>query len=147
MDFDMKIGQKGLDLIREFEGCRLTAYQDSVGVWTVGIGSTGPDVCKGLTITQDEAEERLRKHLEGVEDAITRAVQVPITQNEFDALCCLAYNIGTGAMLKSTLLKMLNEARYDDAAAQFLRWDKAGGQVLAGLTRRRIAEKTLFESA
>ena len=141
----MKISQAGLDLIKEFEGCKLTAYQDSVGVWTVGFGSTGRDVCKGLSITQDEAEKRLRKHLEGVERAIDRLVTVPLTQGEFDALCSFVYNLGEGAFAKSTLLKMLNASDYDGAAQQFLRWDKAGGQVLAGLTRRRQAEMRRFE--
>lgn len=141
----MKISQAGLELIKDFEGCKLTAYQDSVGVWTVGYGSTGGDVCKGLTITQDEAEKRLRKHLEGVERAILRLVTVPLTQGEFDALCSFVYNLGEGALAKSTLLKMLNASDYDGAAQQFLRWDKAGGQVLAGLTRRRQAEMRRFE--
>lgn len=141
----MKISNVGLDLIKDFEGCKLTAYQDSVGVWTVGYGSTGGDVCKGLTITQDEAEKRLRKHLEGVERAIGRLVSVPLTQGEFDALCSFVYNLGEGALAKSTLLKLLNASDYDGAAQQFLRWDKAGGQVLAGLTRRRQAEMRRFE--
>lgn len=141
----MKISQRGVDLIKEWEGCKLTAYQDSVGVWTVGYGSTGGDVCKGLTITQEDAEKRLRKHLEGVERAIGRLVTVPLTQGEFDALCSFVYNLGEGALAKSTLLKMLNNNDYDGAAQQFLRWDKAGGQVLAGLTRRRQAEMRRFE--
>ena len=141
----MKISDAGIDLIKEFEGCKLAAYQDSVGVWTVGFGATGGDVCQGLTITQDDAEKRLRKHLEGVERAIGRLVSVPLTQGEFDALCSFVYNLGEGALAKSTLLKMLNASDYDGAAQQFLRWNRAGGQVLAGLTRRREAEMRRFE--
>ncbi len=142
----MNISQRGLDLIREFEGCKLTSYQDSVGVWTVGYGCTGPTVCKGLTITQDDAEKRLLSHLQGVEASIERLVTVPLTQGEFDALCSFVYNLGAGALAESTLLKELNRLDYNAASLQILRWNKAGGQELAGLTRRREAEHRLFES-
>ena len=142
----MKISQAGIDLIKQFEGCKLAAYTDSVGIWTIGYGSTGKDVCQGLTITQEEAENRLRKHLEGVEAAINRLVSVPLTQHEFDALCSFVYNIGETAFGKSTCLRKLNDSDYDGAAAEILRWDKAGGAPVVGLTRRRQAEKALFES-
>jgi lysozyme len=142
----MKISQVGLDLIKDFEGCELTAYQDIVGVWTVGYGSTGGDVCKGLTITQQEAENRLRRHLERTEAAIERMVDVPLTQGEFDALCSFCYNLGENALKTSTLLKKLNASDYDGAAEQFERWNKAGGKEVAGLTRRRQAERRLFEA-
>lgn len=141
----MKISDAGLDLIKDFEGCKLTAYQDMVGVWTVGYGSTGSDICKGMTITQEEAEKRLRKHLEGVERAVMRLVCVPLTQGEFDALCSFVYNLGEGAFAKSTLLKLLNASDYDKAALEFERWNKAGGKEVAGLTRRRLAERRRFE--
>lgn len=143
----MKISQAGYDLIREFEGCRLEAYQDQVGVWTVGYGSTGGDVCKGLTITQDNAEQRLRDHLSKVEAAINRMVGVPLTQGEFDALCSFAYNLGTGALQKSTLLVKLNASDYDGACREFAKWNKAGGVPVAGLIRRRAAEMKRFEEA
>lgn len=142
----MKISQAGIDLIKRFEGCKLAAYQDVVGVWTVGYGTTGADVCKGLQITEKEAETRLLVHLQGVQDAINALVSVPLTQGEFDALCSFVYNIGETAFRKSTLLRKLNDSDYDGAAAEILRWDKAGGAPVIGLTRRRHAEKDLFES-
>ena len=141
----MKISQAGYDLIKSFEGCKLTAYEDVVGVWTVGYGSTGGDVCKGLTITQDNAEQRLRDHIGKLEGAIDRMVTVPLTQGEFDALCSFAYNVGAGALQKSTLLKKLNASDYDGACLQFSRWNKADGIPFAGLTRRRAAEMKRFE--
>ena len=143
----MNISQAGIDLIKSFEGCELAAYQDQVGVWTVGYGSTGKDVCSGLTITQDDAEGRLRDHLAGVETAINGMVRVPITQGEFDALCSFCYNLGVNALRNSTLLVKLNDSDYDGAALQFLRWNRAGGVPVAGLTRRREAEKKRFEEA
>ena len=142
----MKISQVGIDLIKDFEGCYLEAYADIVGVWTVGYGSTGTDICKGLRITAQDAENRLRRHLEKNEAAIERMVTVPLTQGEFDALCSFCYNLGDGALQNSTLLKLLNQSDYDGAAGQFERWNKAGGKEVAGLTRRRQAERRLFET-
>jgi len=142
----MKISKVGLDLIKDFEGCELTSYQDIVGIWTVGYGCTGPGIGKGMVITTQEAENMLRRHLERVEAAIERMVTVPLTQGEFDALCSFCYNLGEGALKGSTLLKLLNASDYDGAAQQFERWNKAGGKEVAGLTRRRQAEKRLFEA-
>lgn len=141
----MNISQRGIDLIKDFEGCELTAYKDIVGVLTIGYGCT-TNVQDGLTITQTEAENRLRRDLEKVEAAVERLVTVPLTQGEFDALCSFVYNLGEGALAKSTLLKLLNSSDYDDASLQFFRWNKAGGKEVAGLTRRREAERRLFES-
>ena len=141
----MKIGDRGIALIQEFEGCKLTSYLDSVGVCTVGWGSTGEDVTPGLTITQEEADNRLRKHLDGVERQISRLVTVPLTQGEFDALCSFCYNLGAGALERSTLLKKLNASDYNGAVAEFQKWDKAGGKSLLGLKRRRLAEAKRFE--
>jgi len=142
----LNISQIGLDLIKDFEGCELTSYQDIVGIWTVGYGCTGPGIGKGMVITPQEAENMLRRHLERVEAAIERMVTVPLTQGEFDALCSFCYNLGEGALKGSTLLKLLNASDYDGAAQQFERWNKAGGKEVAGLTRRRQAERRLFES-
>jgi len=141
----MKIGPKGMALIQEFEGCKLTSYLDSVGVCTVGWGSTGEDVKPGLTITQAQADRRLRDHLAGVEARIDVLVKVPLTQNQFDALCSFTYNLGAGALRTSTLLQLVNLGDFAAASKQFLRWDKAGGKPLAGLTRRRRAEMALFQ--
>jgi lysozyme len=143
----MKTGQRGVELITFFEGCKLKAYQDSVGIWTIGVGHTGPDVCRGETVTQDEADELLHGDLLHAEDAVNRLVKVPIGQNEFDALVSFTFNLGEGNLKSSTLLRLLNQMRYQEAADQFPRWNKAGGVVLAGLTKRREAEKRLFLEA
>jgi len=142
----VRISQVGLDLIKDFEGCELKSYKDIVGVWTVGYGCTGPGIGDGMVITKQEAENMLRRHLERVEAAVERMVTVPLTQGEFDALCSFCYNLGEGALQKSTLLRKLNASDYDGAADEFQRWNKAGGNEVAGLTRRRQAERRLFES-
>jgi len=98
-----------------------------------------------MTITQSEADQRLRDHLAGVEARIEVLVKVPLTQNQFDALCSFTYNLGAGALRTSTLLQLVNLGDFAAASKQFLRWDKAGGKPLAGLTRRRRAEMALFE--
>lgn len=139
-----------VDAIKEHEGLRLVAYLDSVGVWTIGYGDTGPDVVKGLVITKAEAEERLRKRLVEFEGYVNRAVKVKLTQNQFDALVSLVYNIGPTNFNSSTLLRKLNAGDYAGAADQFLVWNKGrvGGklQVIDGLTNRRKKERQLFVS-
>lgn len=146
----MKISNNGLNLIKQFEGCRLTAYQDSVGVWTIGYGWTqsvdGTPVAKGMAITQEKAEALLRSGTLQFEDGVNRLVNVAINQNQFDALVDFAYNLGVASLEKSTLLKKLNASDYRGASDEFPKWNKAGGKVLAGLTRRREAERTLFLS-
>lgn len=143
----LKTGQRGIDLIKFFEGCKLKAYQDAVGVWTVGVGHTGPDVCRGETVTHEEADALLHGDLLEAEEAVSRLVKVPINQNEFDALVSFTFNLGEGNLKSSTLLRLLNQMRYQEAADQFPRWNKAGGVVLAGLTKRREAERRLFLEA
>lgn len=137
-----------VDAIREHEGLSLVAYLDSVGVWTIGYGDTGPDVVKGLTITKAQAEERLRKRLVEFEGYVNRAVKVKLTQNQFDALVSLVYNIGPTNFNNSTLLRKLNAGDYAGAADQFLVWNKGRVegklQVIDGLTNRRKKERQLF---
>ena len=140
----MNIGPAGLALIKEFEGCRLTAYLDSVGVATIGVGHT-KGVCMGDTCSQAQADSWLAQDVKEAEQCVDAAVTVPLTQHEFDALVSFTFNLGCGNLKKSTLLRLLNASDYDAAALEFRRWDKAGGQVLAGLTRRRDAEARLFE--
>ena len=143
----MRTSEAGLDLIRESEGCRLTAYPDPASggdPWTIGYGHTGADVTPGKVITQDEAERLLEEDVDTFERGVMRLVKVGLTQGQFDALVCFSFNLGLGALQQSTLLRLLNTGDYDGAAAQFLRWDKAGGRVMAGLTKRREAEKELF---
>ena len=142
----MKISERGLKLIREHEGCRLKAYYDAVGVLTIGYGSTR-DVAPGMAITIEEADARLVEDCADAENCINGAVTVPLTQPEFDALCSWVYNLGCGTFRKSSVLRYLNESNYDMACARMKLYDKAGGQVLSGLTRRRMDEAKLFESA
>ena len=142
----MNIGDRGLALIKSFEGLRLEAYLDSVGVPTIGYGHT-KDVQMGDTCTEEQADEWLREDCADAEECVNSAVSVPLTQNEFDALVSFVFNLGCGALRRSTLLRLLLDSDYDGAAAQFHRFNKAGGQPLAGLTRRRAAEAKLFETA
>lgn len=137
-------GQRGRSLICQFEGLRLTAYRDMVGVWTIGYGHTGPDVKPGLTITQQQADQLLINDLARFERGVNALVTVKLNQNQFDALVSFAYNLGLGALQNSTLLHLLNDGNYQAAADQFPRWNRAGGNVVAGLARRRYAERELF---
>jgi lysozyme len=137
---------KGLCLTEQFEGCRLTAYQDQVGVWTIGYGHTGPDVTPQLTITQDQAQTLLAHDVGNAAACVNRVVAIELTQDEFDALVDFVFNLGTGAFTGSTLLRDLNAGNITAAAAQFDEWDHAGGAVVAGLLRRRQAETAMFEN-
>lgn len=133
----------GIALIKEFEGLELKAYRDSVGVLTIGYGTTN-GVFEGQVIDQSKAEKFLAEDLYRFETCVSKLVKVAIAQNQFDALVCFAYNVGCSNLASSTLLKKLNTGDYVGAAEQFPRWNKAGGKVLNGLTRRREAEKALF---
>lgn len=135
--------QAGLDLIKRFEGYRGRAYKCAAGKWTVGWGSTR-NVRPGMSITESEAEQRLREDLEDAEWTVAKAIRVPLNDNEFAALVSLVFNIGAGAFRGSTLLRMLNAGDRISASAEFLRWNKAGGKSLEGLNRRRLAERALF---
>lgn len=141
----MNISDKGLDLIKRFEGLELTAYRCPAGVWTIGYGHTGIDVKKGMTITEEEAEQLLRVDVRRFEDGV-RGIAAKFTQGQFDALVSFAYNLGLGALLSSTLLKKHKAGDYDAAAEQFGRWVYAGGKRLKGLVRRRAEEAALYRS-
>ena len=144
----MKISAKGLELIKQHEGCRLTVYRCPAGKPTVGYGHTGPDVDRwgiGTKISQQAADSLLASDVARFEQAVGRLVLVPVNQYQFDALVSFAFNLGAGALGMSTLLKRLNAGDYKGAAAEFGRWNKAGGKILPGLTRRRAAERALFE--
>ena len=146
----MQTSDKGISLIKQFEGCKLTAYQDSVGVWTIGYGWTQPvdgkPIRAGMTINQETAERLLKTGLVSYESDVSRLVKVGLTQGQFDALVSFTYNLGARSLSTSTLLRKLNAGDYAGAADEFLRWNKAGGKVLNGLTRRREAERALFLS-
>jgi lysozyme len=141
----MKISREGINLIKRFEGLRLTAYRDAVGVPTIGYGST-IGVKMGDEITESRAEELLIEDLARFEMCVDRLIDVAMTQAQFDALTSFAFNVGCQALQRSTLRRKLNNGDYDGAANELLRWDKAGGRVLRGLTRRREAERELFLS-
>ncbi|MEB3281014.1 MAG: glycoside hydrolase family protein [Lyngbya sp.] len=138
-----KINSEGINLIKAFEGVELEAYIDAVNVLTIGYGHT-KNVSWGMTITQAEAEELLRQDIEEFELAVEDAVQVEINDNQFSALVSFCFNLGAGSLFQSTLLKFLNAGKPHDASLEFPRWNKAGGQPLLGLTRRRMAERALF---
>lgn len=143
----MKTSQAGVDLIKSFEGLRLDAYIDAVGVPTIGYGHTGPDVKLGNRVNVQQAEILLKKDLARFEEAVERLVKIPLNQVQFDALVSFAFNVGAGAFEESTLLRRLNakENPCNVAKEEFPRWNKGdGGKVLAGLTRRRLSEAELF---
>ncbi len=142
----MVTSKNGINLIKQFEGLRLSAYRCSAGVWTIGYGSTS-GVRPGMKITQAEAEQRLRADLSRFEQKLNKLVKVRLNQNEFDALVSFVFNIGITAFSNSTLLRLLNQGQARvDVADQLLRWDKVNGQPVVGLTRRRAAERRLFLS-
>ena len=135
---------EGVALIKKFEGCELEAYQCSAGVWTIGYGHT-KDIVEGMTISKEQAEEMLVDELHEYENYINKYVTVALSQNQFDALVSWVYNLGPANLKASTLLKVLNQGKYEDVPAQIKRWNKAGGKVLEGLIRRREAEACLFQ--
>ncbi|KWW18795.1 muraminidase [Pseudomonas putida] len=139
----MRTSQRGLSLIKSFEGLRLHAYQDSVGVWTIGYGATR-GVKAGMKISKEQAERMLLNDVQRFEPEVERLITAPLNQNQWDALISFTYNLGAANLESSTLRRLINAGDYKSAAEQFSRWNKAGGQVLAGLTRRRAAERELF---
>ncbi|ELT3493446.1 lysozyme [Citrobacter freundii] len=146
----MEMSKNGMALLKSFEGCELTAYQDAVGVWTIGYGWTQPvngvPVGKGMTITQATADSLLSSGVVQYEKGVTGLVKVAVNQNQFDALVDFAYNLGVNALAGSTLLKKLNSGDFAGTADEFPKWNKAGGKVLNGLVKRRAAERSLFLS-
>jgi lysozyme len=137
----------GVEALKGFEGVVLTAYPDPAtngDPWTIGVGHTGSDVRKGLTITAARATELLRADLARFETAVNRLAP-KTTQGQFDALTSFAFNLGERNLASSTLLKMHNAGDYDGAAGQFGKWNKAAGKVMAGLTKRRAAEARMYK--
>lgn len=133
----MKTSNAGINLIKKFEGCKLTAYKDAVGVWTIGYGHTS-GVVPGMKITQLAADNFLKKDLEKFEVYVNN-LKMSLSQNEFDALVSFTYNCGQGNLQK--LVKGRNKTEIANA---LLYYNKAGGKVLAGLTKRRKEEQALF---
>lgn len=148
----MKTGNKGLELIKEFEGFRATPYRCSAGYLTIGYGSRLdfiPSEFKRIgRITREQGETLLRLHLSDIEDQVNDLISTHLTQNQFDAIISFVYNLGIGAFARSTLLKYVNKGKLELAANEFLKWNKerVGGvlKVSTGLDRRRKAERQLF---
>ena len=134
----------GLSLIRRFEGVRLIAYPDVGGVWTIGYGHTGPDVTRGMEITQEEADALLVKDVSKFAHGVEKLLSRSATQGQFDALISLAYNIGLGAFKDSTVLKRFNAGQIPGAAEAFILWVRAKGVIYEGLVKRRAAEIVRF---
>jgi lysozyme len=144
----MHTSQRGIDLIKSSEGLRLTAYPDPATggePWTIGYGTTR-GVKPGMKITATQAEEYLKTDVGRFEPELAVLVNVPLSQNQWDALMCFVYNLGSANLASSTLLKLLNAGDYARAADQFPRWNKAAGKEMPGLSKRRAAEQALFLS-
>ena len=143
------IPAQALELIKQFEGLRLYAYPDPAtgdAPWTIGYGHTGKDIKKGLYITSIQADRYLEKDVERFAEAVERLVKVPLNDKQFAALISLVFNIGPMNFASSTLLRLLNQGDYNGASKQFIRWNKAAGKAMSGLTRRREAEAKLFNT-
>lgn len=144
--------KNAIEFIKKFEGCRLEAYQDVGGVWTIGYGSTGPGIMEGLTISQKTAEGMLLGHVNdlGLQLVdILKSKVYYVNQQQFDALTSFVYNIGIGAFKKSHMCELLSKGdskSLELAAQEFPRWDKVKGQPDVGLMARRKAEQELFLS-
>jgi lysozyme len=136
----------GFVLTKKFEGLRLTAYQDQVGVWTIGYGHTGREVHGGMVITEDQADVLLHSDIAAAVACVNRAVTANVSQCHFDALVDFVFNLGCARLLGSTLLRHVNAGDFNLAAPQFLLWDHAGGVVVQGLLLRRQAEMAIFQS-
>ena len=140
----MKISKDGLELIKKFEGCETTAYQDSVGVWTIGFGHT-KGVEEGQTCSIEDAESMLADEMDEYEGYINNMVKVDLQQHEFDSLVAWVYNLGPTNLGESTMLKVLNGGQFDLVPDEMNRWTRAGGKILEGLVRRRQAESLMFQ--
>ena len=142
----MKLSQRGIDLIKQFEGYSSRAYPDPAtggAPWTIGYGTT-KGVKPGMIITAEQAEKMLRDDVAKFESGVSSLITAPTTQGQFDAMVSLAYNIGLGNFGKSTLLKKHNARCYTCAADQFRVWNRANGKVMNGLTKRRAAEREVY---
>lgn len=148
----MKIGPKGLELIKSYEKLRLTAYNtDGAGVWTIGWGHTGKvdgkPVARGMKISRAKADQLFKSDLRWAEAAVNRGLRIEVAQEQFDAMVSLCFNIGAAGFARSSVLRFTNRGQFDKAARSFALWNKAKGRVLAGLIRRRAEEAALYAEA
>lgn len=142
----MNLNSNGIGLIKICEGCKLEAYKDLVGVVTIGYGATGPNIKMGDVWTQEQADSDLIARLAALCVELKKMITVDLIDNEFSAVVSLSYNIGVTAFKNSTMLKLINQGALNEAAEEFLKWDHAGGKEVAGLYKRRLAERKLFNS-
>lgn len=144
----MNISPTALAAVKEFEGFRANAYQDVNGVWTIGYGDTR-NAAPGLTCTEAQASAWLESAMSDVEAVLTNetVVSAPLTQGQFDALADFGYNLGVGSLMRSTLLRLVNDGEFAAAAAEFPKWASSRGRVLPGLMKRRLAERDWFTGA
>ena len=142
----MRTSEPGKEFIKDFEGCKLEAYQCSGGVWSIGYGHTR-NVQEGDKITSKEADAFLVKDIEMVEVHVDRLVNVHLLRHEWDAIVSWCFNLGCGNLRASTMLQVINSGDLDKVSEQIIRWDKVGKKAVAGLTRRRKAEAQLFDDA
>ena len=150
--WDGHVNEAGLDIIKSFEGWSASVYRCPAGRYTVGWGSTwdhkgNPITAKQHDITEDYGTTLLKRELRHVESAIRKLIKADLNENMFSAIASWTYNVGTGAMQRSTLRMKLNRGLHEEAADEFPKWRRAGGKILKGLVRRRIAERELFLSA
>ena len=144
----MNMTEDGIELVKQFEGFRANAYRDAVGVWTIGYGHTSmagkPEVTPTLRITREEATEILRRDIQMFSRGVSAEVKIPLSNTQFSALVSFAYNVGLGNFKSSSVLAAVNRRDFDAVPRRLALWNKAGGQVLPGLVRRRAAEAALF---
>ena len=140
----VQLSYTGQSLTKGFEQCRLVPYKDPAGIWTDGWGNTHGVIPNGPAITQEKADADLDKNLADAVYTVNHYVAITLSQNEFNALVDFVFNVGVGNFTTSTLLRRLNVGDIVGAANEFQRWDMAGGKHLAGLMRRRLAEKAMF---
>lgn len=133
-----------LEVIKREEGCKLKAYLDQAGVWTVGYGQTGREINRTTVWTQERAEQALIHYITPLMDVLEDLIRVEVTDNQLAALTSLAYNIGSSAFAKSTVLRELNKKHFDEAADAFLMWHKIKGNDSPALLKRRQRERALF---
>ena len=142
----MKVSQECIDLVKFFEGFESKAYLCPANVWTIGYGRT-KNVREGDVVNEAQAERDLFEELDEFAEQVLNTVKVDLEQNELDALTSWTYNLGVGNLQSSTLLKKLNSGDKNSVPSEMVRWNKAAGKVLAGLTRRREAEAKLWAKA
>lgn len=133
-----------VELIKSFEGCKLKAYQDQGGIWTVGWGCTGPGIGPGTEWTQAQADSELAQRVDHTRQQVVNMTKVELTPNQLAAITCFAYNVGLGAYYRSNVRRYLSGGFNDEAMQSLLNWCHVGGKEVPGLLRRRQAEKALF---